>query len=102
MVNEEMSDSLRKAVSIIGSQRNEGLEPPLYEFLRRYGPMPCTDIVLIPQAEEPSVILAQRVKNAVGPGLQWIFGGRVGKTMNYEEVARNKLKSEIGIEVEIS
>ena len=101
MKNKKIRHILDKAISIIGQQRNENLETPLYEFLRRYGPMPCTDIVLVPKDKKPSVILARRGNNAVAPDSWFIFGGRVDKKMNYEETASSKVKTEIGIEIRL-
>ena len=93
---------LDEAVAIIGPQRNKGLEGPLYSFMRRYGPMFCADVVLVPENFNPSVILAKRNNKGVAPGQYWIFGGRVDKGLDYVKVAETKTKGEIGLDVPLS
>ena len=99
---QEIKNILDEAVSIIGPEREGNLKAPLYEFLRRYGPMPCTDVVIVPEDERLSVILAQRDNKTVAPGAWWMFGGRYGKKMDIETIAAQKTNKEIGLEVDVS
>ncbi|MEK6889294.1 MAG: NUDIX domain-containing protein [Nanoarchaeota archaeon] len=92
---------LNEVIKEIGLERNGDLEKPLYDFVRRYGPMICVDVVLIPEGKEPRVILAKRGRQAVAPGEWWIFGGRVDKKVNYLDCAKAKVQKECGLEVEI-
>lgn len=92
---------LETAVGIIGPELNGNIPGPLYNFTRRYNPMFCTDVVLVPQGNTPSVILARRNNKAVAPGQYWIFGGRVDKGLDYFDVARTKVRNEIGIDMNV-
>ena len=92
---------LESAVAVIGSNLDGNLPGPLYNFNRRYNPTFCTDVVLVPEGNVPSVILAQRNTKVVAPGHWWIFGGRVNKELDYFATAQTKVKSEIGLEVNV-
>ena len=103
LMNKEVkiAKALNEAVRVIGSERNGNLEHALYEFVRRYNPMLCVDVVLVPEDEKPSVIMARRGNKAVAPGQWWVFGGRIDKELDYFSVARAKVKSEIGLDVDM-
>jgi hypothetical protein len=100
--DEEIRKALDGAVSLIGPNQDGNVRPPIYEFLRRYGPMRCVDVVLVPEGDSPGVILAKRNNKGVAPNQLWIFGGRVDKILNYVRVAEQKVKSEIGLDVLLS
>lgn len=99
---QDIAEILYRAVGIIGPERNGPIEFVLYEFLRRYGPMACADVVLVPEDREPSALLAKRDNKAVAPKTWWIFGGRIDKKLDYIGTAQEKIQSEIGLDVSIS
>jgi len=99
---EEIAKVLRTATDAIGPELNGSLPSSLYEFCRRYCPTLCVDVVLVPEGDKPSVILAKRGLNAVAPGQEWIFGGRVDKGLDYVRVGETKTESEIGLKVALS
>ena len=99
---EEIARTLQAVTPMVGPESMAGTIPPIYEFLRRHGPMLCTDIVFVPESSSPSVLLAKRNNEAVAPGDWWMFGGRVDKGCDYMATARGKARSEIGLDVEVS
>lgn len=99
---QRLGEILNKAVKIIGPECNGKLEFAVYEFLRRYAPMICADVVLIPEGKEPSVLLAKRDNSAGAPWEWWIFGGRVYKKMDYRKTIQEKSRSEIGLDINVS
>lgn len=99
---DKIKDKLDEAIKLIGPERDNWLERPLYDFLHRYGSMLCIDVVIVPQDDKPSVILGKRNNQGVAPGEWWIFGGRADKAVNYQKVAKEKVKKEIGVDIDIS
>ncbi|MEK6899454.1 MAG: hypothetical protein AABW79_05145 [Nanoarchaeota archaeon] len=98
---DKIKEKLEEAIKLIGPERDNWLERPIYDFLHRYGPMLCIDVVLIPLEDKPSVILGKRNNQGVAPGEWWIFGGRADKSVNYQKIAKEKVKKEIGIDINI-
>lgn len=97
-----MRRQIQAAVEAIGPNHDEWLPcVELYNLLRRYSPMMCVDVAIVPKGKQPSVILAKRTNEAVAPNEWWVFGGRVDKKLRYLEVAHKKTKSEIGINTKL-
>lgn len=97
-----LEESLKHIVQGFGPELNGPVPQPIYDLLRRYGPMACVDVVIVPEESRPSIVLAKRNNKAVAPNQWWIFGGRVDKSLKYENTAAQKVRREIGLDVEVS
>jgi len=100
--NESLESALKPAVEALGAEINGNVPKPLYDFLRRYGPMACVDVALVPEGKTPSILLAKRGMSAVAPGAYYLIGGRIDKSVDVLGTIRKKIRSEIGIDAGIS
>ena len=92
-----MYEELKAQLNPNGSVKQEA-----YDLLRSLGPMPCVDVVLVPQENKPSVILFLRGPNIVAPNQYWVVGGRVNKGETLEDAAQRKTKKESGLDLLIT
>lgn len=74
----------------------------VYHFLRRYSPMLCADIVLVPRGKKPSVILFKRDRGSVAPDTYSVTGGRLMKQKNIFASIKLRLKEETGLTIPVS
>lgn len=102
MSNEKLESILSQATQLVGPDIAGNLPLPLYNFMRRYGPMLCVDVALVPEGDKPSVLLVKRTYNAVAPGEYFIVGGRVDKRMEIVAIATEKIQKEIGIKANVN
>jgi hypothetical protein len=97
MDNDGLEKLLKPATDAFGAELSENIPPPLYNFVRRYTPMLCTDAVVLPEGPQPSVLLLKRGVNAVAPGQYYILGGRVSKNSDVLGTIQDKVRKESGL-----
>jgi len=97
----KLKKELDDAIGILGAEIIGKVPKPLYYFLRRYSPMLCVDVVLIPKDEKPSVLLVKRGNEAVASNQYYMVGGRIGKDGKILNTIHNKLRTEINLDYKI-
>jgi hypothetical protein len=97
---EEVDKKLNEVVDLIGPELDYDVPKSVYDFLRRYGPMFCVDLVIIPE-DKPSTLLLMRNNSSVVPNNYYFVGGRVNKQGNIIEIIKDKLVKELNLKVNI-
>ena len=79
------------------------LSEELMTLTKASSPLFCVDAVLVPESDKPSVILVYRDKtNFASPNQHWVMGGRVKKGQRMLSALKDKIKKEIGINLEVN